>query len=152
MIAGIAEILGAGREYHLFNSFEGLPPAQSIDGESSLKWQLDNADFNCLADIAEAEKAIKLTGCNYYLHKGWFNQTLPNFKPARPIALLRLDGDWYESTLTSLQYLYPCVAKNGLIILDDYYHWDGCTKAVHDYLSSIKSGSKISHSEGVCFI
>jgi hypothetical protein len=47
------------------------------------------------------------------------------------IAILHLDGDWYESTMTCLVYLYPRVVPNGLIILDDYSYWPGVKRAVH---------------------
>lgn len=155
MIAGISEILNDKREYHLLDSFEGLPPVQEIDGETAKQWQsntqADNYYNNCSAEINYANEAMKLTGATYFLHKGWFNEVLPTLK-INPIALLRLDGDWYYSTMECLKYLYPHVVKSGLIIIDDYYAWDGCSRAVHDYLSSIKSPSKINMLENVCYI
>src|SRR5438094_789208 len=61
MIAGIAEVLGDTREYVLFDSFQGLPPANGIDGEAALAWQADKdgAKFhdNCTASAADAEAA-----------------------------------------------------------------------------------------------
>jgi len=147
MIAGIAELLGNSRNYYLFDSFEGLPPAKDIDGQRAIDYQEKKEDpayfDNCAADINFATEAMNLTGANYTLTKGWFNQTLPLFKSNKPIAILRLDGDWYDSTLDCLTYLYPMVNHGGIIILDDYYGWDGCSKAVHDYLSSIGSASRI---------
>jgi O-methyltransferase len=78
---------------------------------------------------------------------------LPHFKSSNEIALLRLDGDWYESTMDCLKYLFPKVVQKGIIIIDDYFTWEGCSKAVHDYLSSIKSTSRIYTSPGgVCYI
>ncbi|MBS1596761.1 MAG: class I SAM-dependent methyltransferase [Bacteroidetes bacterium] len=148
MIAGIAEALkGQQRKYFLFDSFEGLPPAKEIDGERATKWQSDTTgDFyydNCRAEQDFAIKAMSATGSDYKLIKGWFENTLPEFNGSNNIALLRLDGDWYESISISLKFLFPLVVKGGLIIIDDYLAWDGCSKAVHDYLSSIKSASKI---------
>jgi O-methyltransferase len=69
------------------------------------------------------------------LVKGWFEKTLPGFRPSEPIALLRLDGDWYDSTMCCLEHLFPHVRRGGVIIIDDYFQWDGCTRAVHDFLS-----------------
>lgn len=69
------------------------------------------------------------------LVRGWFRDTLPGFMPAEPIRVLRLDADWYESTRDCLAALYPRVAPGGLILLDDYYTWDGCTRAVHEYVA-----------------
>lgn len=66
MIAGIAHSLGAERKYVLFDSFEGLPEAQSVDGERALKWQADTASpnyfNNCSAEMAEASSAMSLAG------------------------------------------------------------------------------------------
>jgi O-methyltransferase len=51
----------------------------------------------------------------------------------KQIALLRLDTDWYESTKVELEILYPRLVKGGVLIVDDYGHWQGCRKAVDDY-------------------
>lgn len=141
MIAAIAELLGNDRRYYLFDSFEGLPEAQEIDGEAAKKWQENKKSpmyfDNCKAEIFYAETAMKLAGItNYQPVCGWFSETLPKFNINEEIAILRLDGDWYDSIIECLNYLYPAVAKGGLIILDDYYVWNGCSKAVHQYLSS----------------
>ena len=152
MSAGIAKILGANRTYYLFDSFEGLPDAKEIDGANAIDWQknVNSLEYyeNCKAEITYAKSIMEKTGCRFDLIKGWFSETLPGFFPNKPIALLRLDADWYDSTMECLNYLYPKVLENGIIIIDDYYSWDGCSKAVHDYLSSIKSSSKIYTSKG----
>ena len=141
MIAAIAELLGNERTYYLFDSFEGLPKAQEIDGEAAIIWQNDKEApmyyDNCKAEVHYAENAMKLASIkNYQTVQGWFSETLPKFNASEEIAILRLDGDWYDSITQCLNYLYPLVAKGGLIIVDDYYLWDGCSRAVHDYLSS----------------
>jgi hypothetical protein len=46
-----------------------------------------------------------------------------------------MDGDWYESTKAILQNLYHCIADNGIIQVDDYGHWAGCKKAIHEFES-----------------
>ncbi|MBL7870856.1 MAG: class I SAM-dependent methyltransferase [Cyclobacteriaceae bacterium] len=147
MVAGISELAGSKKRVHLFDSFEGLPPAQEIDGDAALKWQKDtNSDNyydNCTADESFTIEAMKkASNKNYRIYKGWFNDTLDLYE-GNPISILRLDGDWYESIKTCLDKLFPFVVEGGLIILDDYHTWDGCTKAVHDYLSEIKSSSRI---------
>ena len=87
---------------------------------------------------------MELVGAQRFeLISGWFDQTLPQFKPPEPIALLRLDADWYESTMTCLNHLFDYVATDGLIIFDDYYTWDGCSRALHDFLSSRKASERI---------
>lgn len=157
MMAAIAEVLGKeDRNYYLFDSFEGLPPAKDIDGPAAKAWQenKEGASYfnNCSAEIDYADTVMKQTGCSYSLFKGWFSETLPHFRD-KSIAVLRLDADWYESTVDVLTNLYDQVVEGGLIIIDDYYTWDGCSKAIHDYLSSKKSSSRINTSEkGIAYI
>jgi O-methyltransferase len=148
MIAAMSELLGNDRNYYLFDSFEGLPEAQGIDGEAAIKWQNDKEGpiyyDNCKAEIDYAYKAMKISGVqNYQLIKGWFSETLPKFNINDEIAILRLDGDWYDSTIQCLTCLYPKLSKGGLIIVDDYYSWEGCSKAIHDYLSTQGLSDKI---------
>lgn len=158
MIAGIAELLQGERAYYLFDSFEGLPSAQKIDGDAAVAWQ-NNKDSpiyydNCTADEASARAVMKLSGAkNYFIVKGWFNQTLSTFDKNQKIAILRLDGDWYDSTIECLKHLYSQVVDGGIIIIDDYYTWDGCTRAVHHFFSECKISDRIRQFDNdVCFI
>ena len=155
MIAGIADVLGPGRRYYLFDSFEGLPPAKEIDGPAALAWQADtkSPDYfdNCTASEQEARAAMSLSPAkDYQIVKGWFRETLPRVNMPQPIALLRMDGDWYESTKCILDNLAPSVARGGLIIVDDYYLWDGCTQAVNEAAAMRKW--RIQQYAGICFI
>ena len=158
MIAAMAEILDKNRSYYLFDSFEGLPPAKDIDGVRATAWQNDTSSKiyfdNCKAEIGFAEKAMALSGAKkHHIVKGWFADMLKDFKPDSPIAILRLDGDWYDSTMQCLEGLYKYVAKGGVIIIDDYYTWPGCSKAVHDFLSRNQLSDVIRHTQGgVCYI
>ena len=65
--------------------------------------------------------------------KGKVEETIPEIIPGK-ISLLRLDTDWYESTLHNLNHLFPLLSKGGILILDDYGHWQGARKAVDEYL------------------
>lgn len=157
MIAGIASLLGSDRDYYLFDSFEGLPPAESIDGIAAKQWQeaTDAPGYfdNCTASEKDASSAMSLAGIkNAKLVKGWFENTLPNAKFPNGIAILRMDADWYKSTWQILDALFPLVNKDGLIIIDDYYIWDGCSRAVHDYLSKMGRSERISSFKEVAFI
>ena len=158
MSAAMAEIYENNKKYYLFDSFEGLPEAQEIDGKAAINWQSDKEGpiyfDNCTAEMNFAEKAMKLSSVtNFKLIKGWFSETLPKFECEENIAVLRLDGDWYDSTMDCLNNLYDKVSVGGVIIIDDYYAWDGCTRAVHDYLSMNKLTVKIRQNEfHVCFI
>jgi hypothetical protein len=157
MIAGLATLLGADRDYFLFDSFEGLPPAKQVDGKNALCWQANTgaAEYfdNCTASPEFAGEAMRIAGArSFSLLKGWFNETLPKFKPPSPIALLRLDGDWYESTMVCLVHLFDEVAPGGIVILDDYYTWDGCSRALHDFLSKRSAVERVRSLGNVCFL
>jgi O-methyltransferase len=157
MIAGIAAILGSNRDYFLFDSFEGLPPAREIDGKAALDWQNDTASpayyNNCSASAEFAKQAMTHVATrSFHLHGGWFQDTLLSFKPSEPIALLRLDADWYDSTITCLEHLFEYVAPGGLILVDDYYAWDGCSRALHDFLSRRSATERIRSFGDVCYL
>jgi hypothetical protein len=136
MIAGIADLLGPGRHYRLFDSYEGLPPAQELDGKAALAYQTNTSGpmyhNNCRASEEEARQAMAMSAArDYSIVKGWFSETLPRAE-VRSIALLRMDADWYESTKQILDNLADRVVSGGLIIIDDYYVWEGCTRAVNE--------------------
>ncbi len=136
MIAGIADVLGPERHYYLFDSFEGLPPVKEIDGEAALAWARDvNGPCyhnNCRASEDEARKAMAMsTTSNYTTVKGWFEETLPKTRVG-PIALLRMDADWYDSTKQILDNFASLVVPGGLILIDDYYVYRGCARAVNE--------------------
>ena len=64
--------------------------------------------------------------------QGPVERTIPEFAP-KSISLLRLDTDWYESTRHELLHLYPLLERGGVLIIDDYGHWEGARKAVDEY-------------------
>jgi O-methyltransferase len=157
MSAGLCHLLGPERCYYLFDSFQGLPDAKQIDGKSAIEWQQAGTapDYfdNCTAPSVFAEKAMEEASArSFHLIEGWFDDTLPKQAPKEPIALLRLDADWYEGTMKCLESLFDLVSANGLIIVDDYYTWDGCSRAVHDFLSRRSSTERICSFEDVCYI
>jgi O-methyltransferase len=157
MIAGMAELLGVGREYWLFDSFEGLPKAKPVDGEAALHWQADvtspNYFNNCSASETEARAAMRLAGIHApQIRRGWFAESLPGADFRNGISVLRLDADWYDSTMDVLTHLFDKVNTGGCLIVDDYYTWDGCARAVHDFLSRRERTERIGTHKGVCFI
>jgi O-methyltransferase len=158
MIAGLACLFGTGRSYYLFDSFEGLPPAGQIDGERALRWQAntDSPGYfdNCRASIDDARDAMQRAGIrNPKIVKGWFEDTLPGAVIDDGILILRMDADWYDSTLCILENLFHQVVAGGCLIIDDYPCWDGCSKAVHDFLSRNKRPERINvYNDYVAFI
>src|SRR5262249_30302237 len=92
------------------------------------------------ATLDEFNATIARTGADpsrIQVIKGWFDQTVPRFTP-EPIAVLRLDGDWYDSTMICLKRFWDFMLPGGVILIDDYYAWDGCSRAFTDSLPAHK--------------
>jgi len=82
------------------------------------------------------DRKLGIVDVAVHFHKGWFKETIPQQKEKiGKIALLRLDGDWYESTQICLEQLYDNVVSGGFVVLDDYGYWDGCRKAVDEFFA-----------------
>jgi len=158
MIAAMAEILGPSRDYFLFDSFEGIPAPKDIDGPAAKAWSEDKNGAwyydNVKAEQSYSERAMQIAGATKaHFVKGWFDQTIPPFKAPEPIAILRLDGDWYDSIMVCLRHLVPQLAPDGIVLVDDYWTWDGCSRAIHDYLSETKSTRRIDRLyDNVCVV
>ena len=157
MSFGMMQVLPEIPSWHLFDSFEGLPEATEVDGEVAvsdqkegrLKYDNNTADYQEF--LANAER-FRLKTQQAHVHRGWFRDTLSNFVPEKPISVLRLDGDWYDSTLVTLERLYDHVQPKGVILIDDYYRWVGCSRAVHDFLSSRMSRDRVRSYGPVAYI
>lgn len=155
MIAGIADTLGSSRRYYLCDSFQGLPPAKEIDGPAAWSFQANRSSpgyhNNCTASIDEARSTMAMSVAkDYVILKGWFEETLPKF-PSDPIALLRMDADWYDSTKCILENLAAQVVSGGLIVIDDYYEYEGCRIAVNEFAARNKWPIRQNH-HGVCYV
>jgi hypothetical protein len=92
MSGAVAELLGPQRDYYLFDSFEGLPEAQPIDGAAALAWQRDTSSpayfDNCRAEMEHAGRAMRMSGApRVHIVKGWFADTLKSFPPGERIAV-----------------------------------------------------------------
>ena len=116
------------------DSFEGMPvPTESDAGKSKDE---DFSDRDYLAVSLDQVKAnfarFGLLDDRLVFLKGWFSDTLPK-APIERIALLRLDGDLYESTMDALVPLYDKISVGGYVIVDDYHSWPGCRKAVDEF-------------------
>lgn len=136
------------RNLHLFDSFEGLPePHAELDGRQAVRLaegRGGGALRGIGVHVAEARKVRQLLAAVGYperlthLHEGWFQDSVPAEEQAiGVIALLRLDGDWYESTRIPLEHLYPRVAKGGFVVIDDYGKFEGARRAVDEYLDRL---------------
>ncbi len=132
------------REIYLFDTFTGMSPATEVDIERHTGKNAEVA-LNELKhhisypDLDEVKKNVSQTPYpweRFHFVKGKVEDTLPSFKTNR-IALLRLDTDWYESTKCELEYLYPHLCKGGVLIIDDYGHYEGAHKAVDEYIKAL---------------
>jgi O-methyltransferase len=149
MAAGLMEVGGTQRRYLFCDSFEGLPPARDIDGEAAKRWQTDTASprylNNCAVSLSEFEQTIRRAGVSFEqvtIKKGFFADTFPTFQTP-PVSVLRLDADWYDSTMQCLEKFWDSVVAGGLIIVDDYYTFDGCCRAVHEFLARRQARERI---------
>lgn len=126
------------RKVWLADSFNGVPrPNENLfplDNPSTPWGRLWMAE-----ELAVPVEVVKRNFARYGLLddrvcflQGWFRDTLPS-APVEQLALLRLDGDLYESTIISLRHLYPKVSLGGYVIIDDYGAISACRQAVDDY-------------------
>lgn len=127
------------REVYLYDTFEGMSEPTAFD--KSMKGIaaseiLANDEFQkCISKLEEVENNVfSITYPKEKIHfvKGKVEDTIPGIIPEK-IALLRLDTDWYESTRHELEHLFPKLVNGGILIIDDYGHWNGCKKAVDEY-------------------
>ena len=79
---------------------------------------------------------INFPANNVKTYKGLFQDTVPHASNIDKIALLRLDGDWYDSIKICLENFYDRVVIGGVIIIDDYSSYDGCKKALDEFMDS----------------
>ncbi len=116
------------------DSFEGLPKPNSESypedkGNPLHSFKILTASLD---EVKNNFKKYNLLDDQVVFLKGWFKDTLPTIKTEK-LALLRLDGDLYESTSLALKHLYPKLSKGGYIIIDDYNAFPYCKKAVDEY-------------------
>lgn len=153
----IAMALGAPEKtIYAFDSFQGIPLPSNKDDQMPGIEMLTKAQQAALPDpgkqVLETSGAVSVSVTEFWknlktagVHKhrifevqGWFENTVEIFaKYKREIAILRLDGDLYNSTYVCLKHLYPLVIKGGLVIVDDWA-LPGCREAVYDYFENIK--------------
>lgn len=148
MMAAARTLLGLGvrdRDLYLFDTFEGMPPPTDADRDAHgspardrLAAAGDHEDIWAKAPLDGVRQALRSTGydeARIHYVVGKVEDTVPAQAPAQ-IALLRLDTDWYESTRHEWEHLYPRLAPGGIVIVDDYGHWQGARKATDEYLAA----------------
>lgn len=135
LMRGVLEALGDDkRNVWVADSFEGLPvpDPERYPADEGLDWS-HVQPLKVDADAVRANFArYGLLDDRVRLLEGWFCDTLPD-APIERLAVLRLDGDLYQSTMDALVALEPKVSPGGFVIVDDYGGWPPCKAAVEDY-------------------
>jgi hypothetical protein len=137
------------RRVYMLDSFEGFPdPGDKDPGRA--EWMAEHGRLAVASDVARA--AMMRAGANdFEILEGWFDDTVPALAATRPrIAMLRLDGNLYDSTMVCLEHLGPLVVPGGAIIVNVYGDWEGTTRAMHDWLSRCGRVEPIQRTRRAC--
>jgi hypothetical protein len=141
------------RDVYLYDTFEGMTQPTEADtspfeqpaattwketpeGVTPWAWAFDQGIYS----IEFVQGLIYDSGYpreRIHFVQGSVEDTIPGTTPDA-IAVLRLDTDWYESTRHELEHLYPLVSDAGVLIIDDYGHWEGSRRAVEEYFSGTR--------------
>jgi O-methyltransferase len=125
----------ADRVVWLADSFEGLPPPSADDKAQAANDPDHSQEAYLKVSLERVQENFRRFGLlddRVRFLKGWFKDTLAA-APIERLSLLRLDGDMYSSTRDALHALYGKVSPGGFVIVDDYYAWEGCRKAVDEF-------------------
>jgi O-methyltransferase len=152
MVLTLQELGETDRDLYLYDTFEGMtkpgdedvsdyhPPALETWSAAAARDQRAWPELFDPAIFSEERVRETVLSSGYpesrvHLVRGPVQQTVPANAPEE-LALLRLDTDWYESTLHELEHMYPLLADGGVLIVDDYGHWKGSRRAVDEYFST----------------
>lgn len=149
VVALTCKLVGdTSRKIYLYDTYEGMSEPtehdEDLSGTKAKKLLTEKnrvanvADIWCYSTLDDVRNNLSKTAFpleNLIFVKGKVEDTIPAYLPNK-ISILRLDTDWYESTTHELKYLYPMLSTAGILILDDYGHWQGARKAVDEYFST----------------
>ena len=146
MMLTLKKLGDESRDFYLYDTYAGMSAPSDADISfqgnraheqfSKLKISEDVSSW-CLSPLEEVEQNAFSTGYDkdkIHFIKGKVEDTIPENIP-QSISILRLDTDFYESTKHELIHLFPLLQPNGVLIIDDYGHWEGARKAVDEYIS-----------------
>jgi O-methyltransferase len=138
------------RRVILADSFEGLPPpdGKTYPADKGATWHKMAPLAVSLEHVKENFNKFDFLDDQVVFLKGWFKDTMPLVE-SKKIAVLRLDGDMYESTITVLDALYDKVTSGGWVIVDDYDLVPACKQAVTDFLERRKLAPEIIPIDGI---
>jgi hypothetical protein len=152
MLLTLQDMEVTDRDVYLFDTFEGMTAPTEADvsmldqpalqtwneahGREERPWgsifgpEAFNED-----DVRATVLSTGYPAERIHFVRGPVEETIPGQAPGS-LALLRLDTDWYESTRHELEHLYPRLAESGVLIIDDYGHWQGARRAVDEYFGT----------------
>ena len=145
LLAALQERIGERRMIYGFDTFEGMTQPSEVDidfkghSASEMMAAVEKIDGDPSIHVYASIDLVKRNlvendAKNIELIKGDVSQTLLNQNNLpKKISILRLDTDWYESTKVELEVLYPLLQPGGVLIIDDYGHFEGARKAVDEY-------------------
>jgi O-methyltransferase len=142
-LALMTYVKGNNNTIYGFDSFDGMPDITKEDLGDYNKSDIHNGTgkpgdnlSGGIENVYKTFKTLNIDMKNVTLIKGYFENTLnisANIENIGNIGVLRLDGDWYESTMICLEKLYDKVIVGGVIIIDDYGHWVGAKRATDEF-------------------
>lgn len=145
----MARAKAQGRALRLFDAFGLIPPPSANDGaQAQVHYArivagqaagIDGGVYYGYQDDLEGKVRAALAAFGHApeadhisLVKGFYEDTL---RLDEPVALAHVDCDWYESVLVCLERIVPHVVTGGMLVVDDYGYWPGCTRAVDEYFA-----------------
>jgi len=150
LLATVAKSDPRGRDCWFFDSYEGLPDPTHEDFESGRTGRHIRPlpKGSCLGSYEQVAELLfgrfAFDRNRVRMVKGWFQDTLPvSVDRIGPIAILRVDGDWYASTKCCLETLFPSISVGGHVIIDDYFSCFGARKATDEFIERHLPGTQL---------
>ena len=170
MMACAAKHYGEMFDLHLFDTFDDIgEPDWRVDGERAIReaggkehaqgrlkpltgvYDRLGGHGTEIACLNLIEGKIGWPPEQVHIHRGWFQETMQDAgNTIGPVSLLRIDADWYASTKICLDSLYDRLITGGAVIIDDYGGYEGCRKAVDEFLSSRGLSPFLNHVDEEC--
>ena len=151
MVLTLMRLGAADRDVYLYDTFEGMTEptdadTSTLDGSALASWrsatsrghrpwkQFFEPEIFALDQVKQVLTETGYPQDRLHFVVGPVEQTIPATVPDS-IAVLRLDTDWYESTQHEMHHLYPRLCPGGVLLVDDYGHWDGARQAVDEFFA-----------------